>query len=356
MDIQFPSSLQDRGDKPSASSTARYANCPGSFQIESLIPEPPSSEVAALGNDVHLALSGGKVELTEEGHSLVAMCLSRYESLANEIIGDASPTTLVEQRLWWNDEWSGQADRIDLWGNNALVVDYKTGRGDVDPANHNLQLRALAVLVAKKFPEVSKIYVAIIAPMSIGTTVSCYEGDGLTQSREEILEIMEKISLPGAPRIPSGSACKYCKAKAVCPEVREEALTIRDQVVVPTLSNDQVADLLGRADYIEDFITALRAEAKARLKNGQHVPGYKLSPGRTTRAIGDASAAFQIVADIMSSEDFVGACKVSVPSLEKAYAKATGLKGKGAKDAFELALSSVIETKVGDQILTKEAA
>jgi hypothetical protein len=58
----------------------------------------------------------------------------------------------------------------------------------------------------------------------------------------------------------------------------------------------------------------------------------------------------------MTPEDFAGACKVSVPSLEKAFAKATGLKGKAAKEEFDIAVATVLEVKEGNPMLTKEGA
>jgi CRISPR/Cas system-associated exonuclease Cas4 (RecB family) len=357
-----------RGKKPSCSSFPRYSECVGSYQIEQLCPEPPESYVAGLGIDVHASLAGESISLSEEGEHLKALCEHKYNSLVLDVASSETDTnlnfplvegevqTLVEQRLWWGDRWSGQADRIDLWGDRALVVDYKTGRGAVEPAESNLQLRGLAVLVKRKFPALKKVYVAIIAPMSIGVTLAAYDEEGLAAATEDILDLIAEVNKEHAPRTPTPNACKYCRAKSVCPEVSEKALTLRSNPAPVTLSADKLGELLTASEFIEGYIESLRTEAKVRLGAGAKIPGWTTKAGRTSRAIPDASAAFTILADKMSPEDFASACKVSVPSLEKAFAKSTGLKGKEAKVAFESAVAPVMETKTGDFTLAKEVA
>jgi CRISPR/Cas system-associated exonuclease Cas4 (RecB family) len=355
-DIQFP--LQDRGDKPSCSSFGRYSLCAGSYQIGLLVPRDEGGPEAKLGTDVHAALAGEKVEnLSEEGENLYNLCRWHLAKLQDEVMGDeVSFQTRVEQRLWWGDEWSGQADRIDLWDENALVVDYKTGRGEVEPAERNLQLRGLAVLAKRRLPHLKKVFVAIIAPMAGGVTLAEYDEESLAAATEEVLDIIKTISEEHAPRTPAPSACKYCPAKSVCPEVSEKAITLPVSPAPVTLTTEKLSELLVVAEYVEDYIMALRTEAKNRLTQGVPVKGWYMKDGAKKRAIEDPTAAYNILAEKMSPEDFAGACSVSVPSLEKAYAKATGLKGKAAKEAFEAELAPVITTKQNASSLAREVA
>jgi hypothetical protein len=332
----------ERGTAPSCSSFARYAQCLGSYQIAALVPEPPSSAVAELGNAVHADLAGEKVTLTDEGQMLSGLCRKALDALHVEI-GVSNPQTALEKRLWWDNVYSGQADRIDVWGDNALVVDYKTGRGSVDPAERNMQLRGLAVLVKRHYPEVKTVFAAIIAPMSIGTTATMYDEGSLAVAANEILLLMEAIQTKNAPRRPSPEACKYCRAKSICPEIKQDAMTLVAADKLLAVSDEAMGEWLVRADYIEEMCTALRVEAKNRIKNGATIPGWKLGAGRKSRSIKDASAAYQLLADAMSAEEFAGCCKVSVPSLEKAFAKAKALKGKEAKEAFDGAVAPVME-------------
>lgn len=333
---------EDRGVAPSCSSFGRYAQCPGSYLLSLTVPEPPSSEDANLGTAVHSALAGDKVALTEEGEMIAGMCRKALDELHGEL-GVKDPQTLIETRLWWDLAWSGQADRIDVWGDSALVVDYKTGRGAVDPAERNMQLRGLAVLVKRRFPDVVRVFTAIIAPMSIGTTATCYQNGALDAALDEVTLLIRAIQQKNAPRRPSADSCKYCRAKSICPEVKQDAMTLVEADKVLAVSNEELGEWLNKAEYIEDMCMALRTEAKNRLKDGATIPGWRLGAGRKSRSIKDASAAFQLLANSMTAEEFAGCCKVSVPSLEKAFAKANGLKGKEAKEAFDEAVAPVVE-------------
>jgi hypothetical protein len=356
-DIQFPAS-QDRGDKPSCSSFGRYSLCAGSFQIGLLVPRDEGGPAAQLGVDVHAALASGEIsKLTEEGENLYNLCEHHLRKVQYEVMPAAvSFQTLFEQRLWWGEEWSGQSDRIDMWDDNALVSDFKTGRGEVEPAERNLQLRGLAVLTKRRFPKLKKIWVAIIAPMAGGVTLAEYDEESLAAATEEVLELIKTISEEHAPRTPAPSACKYCPAKSVCPEVAEKALTLPDSPAPTTLTSEKLSELLVIAEYVEDYIMAIRMEAKSRLALGVPLKGWYMKDGAKKRAIENPTAAYNILADKMSPEDFAGACSVSVTGLEKAYAKATGLKGKAAKEAFDAELAPVITTKQNASSLTREVA
>ncbi len=354
-DIQFP--LQDRGDRPSCSSFGRYSQCAGSYQIGLLVPRDEGGPAAQLGVDVHAALAGQKVNLTEEGENLYNLCRFHLEKLQADVIGEnVILQSLVEQRLWWGDEWSGQSDRIDVWQDCALVADYKTGRGEVEPAASNMQLRGLAVLTKRRFPTLKKVYAAIIAPMAGGVTLAEYDEEALAAATEEVLDLVKAISEEHAPRTPAPSACKYCPARAVCPEVAEKALALNDAPIPTTLTTEKLSELLLVAEYVEDYIMALRMEAKNRLTQGVPVKGWYMKDGAKKRAIENPTAAYNILADKMSPEDFAGACSVSVTGLEKAYAKCTGLKGKAAKEAFDAELAPVITTKQNASSLTREVA
>jgi hypothetical protein len=345
-----------RKGKPSGSAAKQYFLCPGSWQMQRGLPDQETS-YAKLGTDVHWVLAGGKGDLTEEGMELVRLCRAAYDEIALQFIGTMPVTTKTEERIWVDGEWSGSLDRVDFIGeSDALVVDYKTGRGEVDPAESNLQMRAYAVLAKHRFPHLENIIVAVIAPRAGGTTIARYDSEALALAKAEIHGIIKAVYAKDAPRIPSNEACKWCRAKAICPEVKSAALTMatKTPLEVPALSEDQILEVLNNRGAVKGFIEAVEMEAERRLKSGITIKGYTLKDGRTTRKIEDAEAAF--AACDIDTQLFMGAVSVSVPKLEKAFAEAKGLKGKEAKQAFETALSGIIESKQGEPVLAKEAA
>lgn len=95
---------------------------------------------------------------------------------------------------------------------------------------------------------------------------------------------------------PGDKQCKFCDAKAVCPaakgEVRDlvtlgaatpddfDDLTVAPAERVHQATDDELASIMDKADMIEGFIKAVRAEVERRLLRGEPVRGYKLVQGK----------------------------------------------------------------------------
>jgi hypothetical protein len=95
----------------------------------------------------------------------------------------------------------------------------------------------------------------------------------------------------------SGDQCRWCRAKATCPALRNEVsievhgvaaaspdefadfVTATPNAALPSDAN-WLAACLSKVDLIEDWCKAVRAESLRRLSNGEPVPGYKLVPGK----------------------------------------------------------------------------
>jgi hypothetical protein len=97
---------------------------------------------------------------------------------------------------------------------------------------------------------------------------------------------------------PAEKACKFCRAKATCPALRNEVAStttfstpatpeeFADSEVEVAAETMRAADeawlaaCLDKADLIEDWCKAIRAEVERRLLAGDGVPGYKLVQGK----------------------------------------------------------------------------
>ena len=358
MTITIPNGPQERGNKPSVSSLARYAACPGSWSLEKDLPEPPTSEDAARGIRIHhaLATDGIAILTDDEERDIACRCVGQHDALVLEIPEkDEVFEYLVETRMWYSGAWSGQVDRIHfINATTTLVVDWKTGRVGADDAETNLQLRGYAVLVKKNFPHLREIHVAIIQPLAGKPTMVCYTEEDLKMAENEIQTIFLKLEDPEAELNPTPDGCKYCKAKSICPALRDQTLEIAqvsEKAIASELSNKDISYYLKASKPVESFIIELEKEAKKRLGEGQEIEGCELVPGRTTRKATDAEAIFGRICERMTTTQFVECCKLSLPSLEKAYATATGLRQKEAKDELKQLLAGLIEETQGNPIL-----
>jgi len=353
----------ERKGKPSASGMSRLTDCAGSWNLESTLPEQEANQYMQLGTDVHATLAGTKEfnELTEEGQEIATRCLSDFSTLIAQLDLGERTNEVLEQRFWYNDAYSGAIDRIDFFGDVAVVTDYKTGRTAQGKASENQQLKAYAVLVKYHYPELKTIFVAVIQPLAGGTTIAEYNEEELEAATTEILGIVSASLDPDAPRTPSVTACKWCRAKSICPDAYGQAtaakthLQVLSGVAIATLSNDELSSIDSKADIVEDFIDEIRKEIKKRLMEGQQITGRKLGKGRTTRSVStDSAAVISTLSGILSPSDVMACAKISVTSLEKAVGKAKGLKGREAKETLDAALGWLIETKEGEPILMRE--
>lgn len=331
----------ERQGLPSASSAHRYAVCPGSFLLEQTVTEPEQTSADAnTGNRIHARLAGEQIELTDEELSLAIKCNNHEENLARDVFGQnlIRVNLIRERRLWSLDanlekSWSGKPDVVYHDKRMALVIDYKTGRGEVEQATGNRQLRTLAVLVDENFGPFEKIVVAIIQPLTNLPSVCTYTAEDLAEARREVYLIMEGVRLPGQPREATPDGCKYCRAKSVCPEAQQvvvdvPALVPRDGWQI-LMTADQIADFLMKAAIAEEVIESIRSKAKRMIEEGHTIPGWKLKPGNVVEKITNPELAFARFRDAGGTqEQFVAAITVAKTKFKDAVRAATKAKGK----------------------------
>ena len=342
----------ERNGKPSASGFSRLALCPGSWNLEQTLPPQEENKYMALGTAVHAVLAGQAEfdTLTEDGQDIATRCLSQFSEMIGQLDLGERTKEVIEERFWYDDLFSGAIDRIDFFGDTAVVTDYKTGRVAQSGAAENYQLRAYAVLVKKAYPELKTILVAIIQPLAAGKTIAEYNEEDLAKAEEEIVGIVRASKKHDAPRTPSPDACKWCRAKSICPEVRgtHKELEVVSNSVVPQLSNEEILAIDEKAEVVLDFIEEVRKEMKARMLAGQQFAGRSLTEGRKTRSVSDTQSVISALSGVVEQSDVLACTKVSITALEKAFAKSKGLKGKDSKQQFEDALGWLIETTIGE--------
>lgn len=334
--------------------------------LEQQVPEPPSSQDAETGNRIHAWLAGETVELSDDDHALAQSCDREATGLIIQYCNE-KPSIYREERLWafhpdtMQRAWSGKPDLVAVAGDMAVVIDFKTGRGEVPESPENLQLRALAVLVAREYM-VNRVVVAIIQPLAGPPTVCEYGQQDLELAGLEIDRIMERVTKQGQERHPSAQACKYCRAKEACPEAQAVAVGVpqlvrRDGREI-TMTGEQIAAFLALAPVAEDAIEAVRGLAKRRLAaDPESVPGWTLKPGAVRESITDPEKLFARFSELGgTSAQFIAAVKVGKTDFKNAVKSATGRKGRELDETLEGLLEGITESKQAAASLTKKEA
>lgn len=361
-----------RKGHPSASGMERLSLCPGSLNLEKRLglAEIPS-ELAASGTAVHDYIrrcfklrckppsphefSPQELEIAHRAVDQAAEVLLLARAKTGLPLSKADTLEISEVRMWGNtfgeNKYSGQADLFvgcarDGWG---LVVDYKTGWSDVEPAATNLQLRTLAVLAAQRFG-LETVIVAIVQPSQGEPTIAVYDRSAILAARYEIETIVDQANDPDAPRYPSKKACRWCPAKALCPN----AMELLTKLATGELAGDWPT-VLEQVEVAELVIADLKERAKQLLQNNpKAIPGWELTPGATRTTVTDPKAAFGKINDIVPSDDFMGCCTVKIGELTKVFATKAGIKNKKtARSQLESRIADFVEHKANAPSLAR---
>ncbi len=322
----------------SASRTDRFMSCPGSYRLESLMPYEPAGEAAAIGTAIHelseIILSNGQIPAgTDPDHIAMAQA---YADFVNTLVENPRKK-LIEVNL---DEGlkslhpalGGTADAVLVDGDHLHVVDLKTGRVAVD-ATDNKQLLTYALGAMRQFkaPERITCTMHIFQPR-VGHSKWTVTGQDLVDHGNKLKAAAELALSSDAPTSPSPDACRYCKAKTICPSMREKVQEAARSDFMPDMT--VTPEMLDDAVLVAAWAEMVQAAAKTQIAEGKAITGWTMRAGRKTKFWKDEKLVQEAFKDNMQvwelkspsavlklgvevSEDLVGE-KVAASSLVRA--------------------------------------
>jgi len=323
----------------SASRAERFMTCPGSVRLENQMPYEPPGEAAALGTMLHelseKILRGEEIDNPDLDPDHLQMAQS-YADYVNSIAANPRKRMIevnVDDGLkTLHHALGGTADAVLVDGNHLHVVDAKFGRVPVS-AENNKQLLTYALGVMRQFNAPADIICTMhIFQPRAGHSKWTVSGVDLISHGHDLRKAAELALSPDAPTNPSPEACKYCRAKTICPSLRQQVQdSARKDFAPDTTITPEMLDL---AHLAADWSEAVISAAKQQLTDGATISGWNLKPGRKTRfwksealaavALKDHPEAFSLkspaaIADlkIEISEDLIG-IKQAAASLVKA--------------------------------------
>ncbi len=207
----------------------------------------------------------------------------------------------------------GTADAVVIVGNELQIHDLKYGRGVQVDAEQNEQLQLYALGALEQFNllyDFDSVRLFIHQPRLNHVSewaLSVEELEAFGQRAQEaaanvivmfnIAECEGVNTLPLENFTPGEKQCRFCKASAIC-TAREQfhmqtvagdfddlTAPIGDLVTnaiarVPMLTNEQLAEIYGQADFLESWLKAIRDRENSELNAGHPVPGFKLVTGK----------------------------------------------------------------------------
>lgn len=377
--------MAEAHSKWSASGFEAIMMCPGKKVLEANLPNT-SSKYAAEGTAAHQVLTWALQEkvpaagyigrmISADGYDFVVdEDMAAHVQVCIDYVNDlAGPNgvILVDIRVNYSsyldvpeaEAW-GTADVIVLRDDEIMVVDFKYGMGvqvnagenashGVNP-NPQMALYGLGALQAYQdvAGEFARVRLAIsqprisVKPSEYDLTVAELEGWGISTARSAVNTCKNAMHVEGwNSQIaweetflrPNEKSCKFCRAKATCPALRNEVANtlgvgepaapsdFDDLTILPPAENTDawLGAIYPKLDMISDWCNAVLAEIERRNLAGNTVPGTKLVEGKQgNRAWSNVAEAEQMLKAFRLKQEDMYEFKLISPTTAEKLAKA----------------------------------
>ena len=318
------------------------------------MPYEPAGEAAAIGTAIHelseKLLRGEAINAIDYPDDHLNMALDYVKFIIGlvekprkrmiEVNVDAGLKSLHESL-------GGTADAVLVEGDHLHVIDLKTGRVLVDAEdNKQLLTYALGVMRMLNAPASITCTMHIFQPRA-GHSKWTVSGTDLISHGHDLLAAANLALTDDAPTNPSTNACKYCKAKPICPSMRQKVqdsaridfadLVKKSEKDVAITVPPVTPDMIELAHLAASWSEAVLESAKRQITSGSPIQGWALRQGRKTKfwksdalayeALKSYPQAFDLKSpsaiaklDIQISEDLIGE-KHAAASLVKEKSK-----------------------------------
>lgn len=299
----------------SASSAFRWINCPGSVALSDQCPAPASSSYADEGTLAHaigelkLRYVNDEISNRQLNAKMKPLLQSEYYcgemEEATSYYADAviealeaageDAELMIEQQFSldrWVPEGFGTSDAVVIGGGVIQVIDLKYGKGIKVDARNNPQLRLYGLGAANLFDSLydfDTVRMTIIQPRLDHISTEELPLSELLAWAEDEVQPRAQMALDGTDYTAVGDWCRFCPAKAVCRKRAEYNLSIAkdDFRKPPLLSDEEIGDVLRRADELQHWVKDVGDYALEQALAGKQYDGWKLVEGRSVRKYAD---------------------------------------------------------------------
>ncbi len=339
--------------KLSPSSAKKWLNCTISTALESTV-EEETSIYAEEGTTAHtlgeLKIKKELAKISHVGYEKAVKELketfsvdadmeeytTEYKDFVIETLGKYESNTKIriEQRVdlsTWAKESFGTADVVIINDTHLEIIDLKYGKGVKVDAEDNYQLRLYALGCLEEFeifhaPET--VIMTIYQPRLDHISSVEMQADELYQWGDSIKTQAEK-AYDGVGDASVGNWCdsNFCKARPFCRKYNNDILTLEKYLEkdVNMLSNDELSEILSKADKLNKWAKLVQSHALKKILSGEEIVGYKAVEGRSNRKlIGDEKAMIRAIKKVnkdVKTADFYVKQFISITTLEGRFGK-----------------------------------
>lgn len=215
---------------------------------------------------------------------------------------DPRARLLIEQKLdfsSWIPGSFGTADAEIVTDRTMEVIDFKYGKGVEVSAVRNPQMMIYALGALGEYDldyDIQEVRMTIVQPRLHNISEWSIPTDELKQWADTVLTERARLANEGKGEQKVGEWCRFCKVKARCAALANEALSAYTQHTDKTLiSDDDMPVVLGLIPAIKSWCSAVEDYATAQAISGHHWRGFKLVEGRSIRKVTDPDALAEVL-------------------------------------------------------------
>ena len=269
------------------------------------------------------------VPLTDEQLTYTAFC----QKVVEPFLRQAEKAGLEEKVTITNAKgktvtW-GTSDVVLRTGNRLTLIDYKFGKGHIEPPAENMQAKAYVAGAFQGNPLAETAEFIFIVPRRDEVLRHTFKRDELLELVEEVEMVVAAAENPESPYNPSEETCVFCGEKPKCPAINTAVATVADkygELELPDefhssaiTSPDQMSKAMQAANIVERWAKSVRHHAMEMVLNGEEIPGYELKYRQGKRTVRDVQSTWGVLQNktMLNLEEFLPACSVSISELEK---------------------------------------
>ena len=344
----------------SPSSSERWFNCTKSAWLCEQFPDL-GSVFAAEGTDAHRlcefllhdmlgmpdtdprpGMTYYNQEMEEAAQGYVLFIREKLEAWKAK---GALPTVFVEQRVdlrAYIPESMGTSDCVIIADNEIEIIDFKYGMYRVPATSLQLRIYALgACELFRNLYDFTRVRMTIYQPRLGAVDEASMDVEELYRWAAEELKPRAELAFAGQGNYSVGEWCRNCRARRTCRELAAHQLEIAkfDFKDPPLLSDEEIADVLGRVDDLVSWATGVKEYALQAALDGRRFAGWKLVEGKSVRKFtDDACVAARVEA-------------AGIDPFEKKMLGLTALEKKLGKRDFQNLLADLVVRSQGKPVL-----
>jgi hypothetical protein len=309
--------------------------CPGFESREGNV-----NPVAEMGTRIHEALEKFDLDLLSDSYErmIAERCLEAYQNIIerhgwSNIVYETNHEIRLDIHLTDDLSTFGTCDVLLVSGEEAIMIDWKTGRGGIDDAEINTQAQAYTLGAFQKYPDLKTLHFYFVSPQRDEITFHTYKREDCPRIQLRLSTIIRRAEqfqyvwkgrggVPTSMFNPQPGNCEFCANQWKCHAVTEKVFDIArkygtDGLPIPvkvhgseTDDPEDMAKMLLLLPVIQQWIDGIKARSKQMaFEEGVEIPGFEPKERAGRRTITSAAAAWTAIQELepnLSLDDFIG--------------------------------------------------